>query len=139
MFFSSFIWAYSITWVDYWSSMFSSGYPSFIRYCLTFSRWSPWSIICPFFAVPPQAQKLFSCWAIFAKFVFLSFIPSTMVVGLPNFRVSSLMRILCCSFSISLQTHKSLGSPHIGQISAMTLKSTIAMEVYKIYKFCINN
>jgi len=102
--------------------MFSSGYPSSTRYWRTFSRWSPWSIIWPFFAVPPQAQKVFSFWARLARFVFLSFMPSSMVVGLPNLRVSSLMRILCCSFSISLQTHKSFGSPHVGQISAMTLK-----------------
>ena len=61
-----------------------------------------------------------------ARFAFLSFMPSTMVVGLPNLRVSSLMRILCCSLSISLQTHKSLGSPHVGQISAMMLKLSIA-------------
>jgi len=43
------------------------------------------------------------------------------VVGLPNFRVSSRMRIFCCSFSISLHAHKSLGSPHVGQISAIIL------------------
>lgn len=84
--------------------------------------------------MPPHAQKFFSFWARLARFVFLSFIPSTIVVGLPHFLVSSLMRILCCSFPISLQTHKSLGSPHIGQMSAMMLRLTIAMAIYKIFK-----
>ena len=54
--------------------------------------------------------------------VFLASMPSTIVDGLPNFRVSSRMRILCCSFSISPQAHKSFGSPHVGQISAMMLR-----------------
>jgi len=60
--------------------------------------------------------------------------PSIMVVGLPNFRVSSLMRILCCSFSISPQTHKSFGSPHVEQTSAMTLISELPTDVYKSFK-----
>ena len=44
----------------YWTSMFSSGYPVLMRYSRIFSRWSPWSIMRPFFAVPPQAQKPFN-------------------------------------------------------------------------------
>jgi hypothetical protein len=48
------------------------------------------------------------------------------------------MRILCCSFPISPQTHRSLGSPHIGQISAMMLNTTIPAAVYKIFKFQIH-
>ena len=57
--------------------------------------------------------------------------PSIMVVGLPNFRVSSRMRIFCCSFSISLHAHKSLGSPHVGQISAIMLQAVMVVGIYK--------
>ena len=78
-------------------------------------------MIWPFLAVPPHAQKPFSLCAMSARFESSS-MPSIMVVGLPNFLVSSLMRIRCCSFSISPQTHKSFGRPHVGQTSAMTLK-----------------
>ena len=70
----------------------------------------------------------------FAKFMFLSSMPSITVVGLPNFLVSSLTRILCCSFSISPQTHKSFGSPHVEQTSAMTLNSELAPAIYKSFK-----
>src|SRR5208283_3357890 len=66
--------------------------------------------------------------------MFLSSIPSITVVGLPNFRVSSLTRILCCSFSISPQTHKSLGSPHVEQTSAMTLNIKLSSAIYKSFK-----
>ena len=66
--------------------------------------------------------------------MFLSSMPSITVVGLPNFRVSSLTRILCCSFSISPQTHKSFGSPHVEQTSAMTLNSELASGIYKSFK-----
>ncbi len=54
----------------------------------------------------------------------LSSMPSTIVVGLPNFRVSSRIRMRCCSFSISPQAHKSFGSPQVGQISAMMLSGS---------------
>jgi hypothetical protein len=60
--------------------------------------------------------------------------PSTIVFALPNFLVSSLMRIRCCSFSISPQTHKSFGSPHVEQTSAMTLKHSIVTAIYKSFK-----
>ena len=67
----------------------------------------------------------------------MSSIPSTIVDGLPNLRVSSRIRIRCCSFSISPQTHKSFGSPHVGQTSAMTLKRRMETLVYKSFKaFC---
>ncbi len=56
------------------------------------------------------------------------------VVGLPNFRVSRRMRIRCCSFSISPQTHKSFGSPHVVQTSAMNLTLCIVAEIYKTFK-----
>ena len=105
-----------------------------MRKMRTLSRWSPCSMIRPFFEVPPQAQKPFSFWAMFARFEFRSSMPSMMVVGLPNFLVSSLMRILCCSFSISPQTHKSFGSPHVEQTSAMTLKHSIVIGIYKSFK-----
>ena len=98
------------------------------------SRWSPCNMICPFLLVPPHAQKVFSFCAMFAKFMFLSSMPSITVVGRPNFRVSSLTRILCCSFSISPQTHKSFGSPHVEQTSAMTLNNELASEIYKSFK-----
>ena len=109
-------------WGGYWSSTFSSGYPIFMRYSRTLSRWSPCSITKPFFAVPPHAQKALSLWARSARSVVFSSMPSMTVVGLPNFLVSSRMRIRCCSFSISPQTHKSFGSPHVGQTSAMALR-----------------
>jgi hypothetical protein len=48
------------------------------------------------------------------------------------------MRIRCCSFSISPQTHKSFGSPHVEQTSAMTLKHSIVMEIYKSFKLKIH-
>ena len=60
--------------------------------------------------------------------------PSMMVVDLPNFLVSSRMRIRCCSFSISPQTHRSFGCPHVEQTSAMTLNSELATAVYKSFK-----
>jgi len=62
--------------------------------------------------------------------------PSITVVGLPNFLVSSLMRIRCCSFSISPQTHRSFGSPQVVQTSAMTLTVELAVAVYKSFKGC---
>jgi hypothetical protein len=68
------------------------------------------------------------------KFEFLSSMPSIMVVALPNFRVSSRMRIRCCSFSISPQTHRSLGSPHVEQTSAMTLNRELSPAIYKSFK-----
>src|SRR5665647_830991 len=68
------------------------------------------------------------------KFEFLSSIPSIMVVALPNFLVSSRMRMRCCSFSISPQTHRSLGSPHVEQTSAMTLNRELAPAIYKSFK-----
>jgi len=60
--------------------------------------------------------------------------PSTMVVGLPNFLVSSRIRIRSCSFSISPQTHKSFGSPHVVQTSAMNLNNELSSEIYKSFK-----
>ena len=68
------------------------------------------------------------------KFEFLSSMPSIMVVALPNFLVSSRMRMRCCSFSISPQTHRSLGSPHVEQTSAMTLNRELARAIYKSFK-----
>jgi len=68
------------------------------------------------------------------KFEFLSSMPSIMVVALPNFLVSSRMRMRCCSFSISPQTHRSLGSPHVEQTSAMTLNRELAPAIYKSFK-----
>ena len=118
----------------YWSSMFSCGYPIFIRYSLTRSRWSPCSMICPFLWVPPQAQYVLSFCAMLCKSEFLSSIPSMMVVALPNFRVSRRMRIRCCSFSISPQTQRSLGNPHVEQTSAMTLNNEIISDIYKSFK-----
>jgi hypothetical protein len=69
-----------------------------------------------------------------ARFEFRSSMPSTIVFALPNFLVSSLMRIRCCSFSISPQTHKSFGSPHVEQTSTMTLKHSIVIAIYKSFK-----
>jgi len=68
------------------------------------------------------------------KFEFLSSIPSIMVVALPNFRVSRRIRMRCCSFSISPQTHRSLGSPHVEQTSAMTLIRELSTGIYKSFK-----
>jgi len=116
--------------------MFSSGYPVLMRYSRILSRGSPCSIMRPFFAVPPQAQKPFNFWAMLARFEFRSSMPSITVVGLPNFLVSSLMRIRCCSFSISRQTHRSFGSPHVVQTSAMTLIDSNVVGVYKSFKGC---
>ena len=75
----------------------------------------------PFLCVPPQAQNDLSLCAISWRLSFLSSMPSMMVVGLPNFLVSRRMRMRCCSFSISPQTQRSFGSPHVGQTSAMNL------------------
>ncbi len=91
-------------------------------------------MIKPFFAVPPQAQKPFNFWAMLARSVVFSSMPSITVDGLPNFLVSRRMRIRCCSFSISPQTHKSFGSPHVVQTSAMTLNHSIVNGVYKSFK-----
>jgi hypothetical protein len=44
------------------------------------------------------------------------------------------MRIRCCSFSISPQTHKSFGSPHVVQTSAMNLTLCMVTEIYKSFK-----
>ena len=53
----------------------------------------------------------------------LSFSPSMMVTALPNFLVSKRTLMRCCSLLISLQTHMSFGSPHVGQISGIVLKA----------------
>jgi hypothetical protein len=105
-----------------------------MRYSRTRSRWSPCSMIRPFLWVPPHAQYPLSFCAMLERFAFLSSMPSMMVLGLPNFRVSSRMRIRCCSFSISPQTHKSFGSPHVEQTSAMTLKTEVSTVIYKSFK-----
>jgi hypothetical protein len=105
-----------------------------MRNSRTRSRWSPWSMIRPFLLVPPHAQYVLSFCAMLGKSEFLSSMPSIMVVDLPNFLVSRRMRILCCSFSISPQTHRSLGSPHVEQTSAMTLNSELSTDVYKSFK-----
>jgi hypothetical protein len=91
-------------------------------------------MICPFLLGPPHAQYVLSFWAMLDKFEFLSSIPSMMVVALPNFLVSRRMRIRCCSFSISPQTHRSFGSPHVEQTSAMTLTRELSTEIYKSFK-----
>jgi len=83
-----------------------------------------------FFAVPPQAQNVLSFWASLPRSVFLSSMPSMMVTALPHLRVSSLTLILCCSLLISLQTHMSVGSPHVEQISAMMLVLFMMGENY---------
>lgn len=91
-------------------------------------------MICPFLWVPPHAQYVLSFCAMIDKFEFLSSMPSIMVVALPNFLVSRRMRMRCCSFSISPQTHRSLGSPHVEQTSAMTLNSELSSAIYKSFK-----
>ncbi len=91
------------------------------RYSSTFSRWSPWSRIWPFLAVPPQAQYAFIFWASLPMSISLVSMPSMMVTALPNFLVSKRTLIRCCSLLISPQTHMSFGNPHVGQISAMML------------------
>ena len=91
-------------------------------------------MIKPFFAVPPQAQKLLRFLAIVARLLLRSSMPSITVDGLPNFLVSRRMRIRCCSFSISPQTHKSFGSPHVVQTSAMNLRVRLVLDVYKSFK-----
>ncbi len=83
------------------------------------SRWSPWSMICPLLAVPPQAQNVFIFCARRPMSVSFVSMPSMMVTGLPNFLVSKRTLIRCCSLLISLQTHMSWGSPHVGQISGI--------------------
>jgi len=105
-----------------------------MRKSRTRSRWSPCNIIKPFLDVPPHAQKAFSLWAMSARSVVFSSMPSMTVVGLPNFLVSRRMRIRCCSFSISPQTHKSFGSPQVVQTSAMNLTVSMVTEIYKIFK-----
>jgi len=92
-----------------------------MRYSDTLSLWSPWSIIWRFLAVPPQAQKAFIFCASRPMSMSLSFMPSMTVTALPNFLVSKRILMRCCSLLISLQTHMSLGSPHVGQISAIVL------------------
>jgi len=79
-------------------------------------------MISSFFAVPPQAQKDLSFWAKRLRFASLLLMPSTMVTAFPHFLVSKRTRILCCSFPISSQTQISVGSPQVGQISAMILE-----------------
>ena len=106
-----------------------------MRYWRTRSRWSPWSIINPALDVPPQAQKALSLCAMSARSVVFSSIPSITVVGLPNFLVSRRMRMRCCSFSISPQTQRSFGSPHVVQTSAMTVSPLgLVTEIYKSFK-----
>ena len=87
-------------------------------------------MIKPALEVPPQAQKPLSLCAISARSVVFSSKPSITVVGRPNFRVSRRMRIRCCSFSISPQTQRSLGSPQVVQTSAMTFSPTHWSSAY---------
>jgi len=56
-----------------------------------------------------------------------------MVTARPHLRVSKRTLIRCCSLLISPQTHMSLGSPHIGQISAMSLTLSFVCELFKIF------
>ena len=88
-------------------------------------------MISPFLCVPPHAQYVLSFCAMLVKLEFLSSMPSMMVFDLPNFRVSRRMRIRCCSFSISPQTHRSFGSPQVEQTSAMIL-STVKWQLMYI-------
>ena len=85
----------------------------------------------PFLCVPPHAQNDLSLCAMSSRSVVFSSMPSMTVVGLPNFLVSRRMRMRCCSFSISPQTQRSLGSPHVGQTSAMNLTLWMVEGVYK--------
>jgi hypothetical protein len=39
----------------------------------------------------------------------------------------------CCSLPISVHTHMSLGSPHVGQISAMLLNYLKNIGVFKTF------
>jgi hypothetical protein len=90
-------------------------------------------MISSFFAVPPQAQKALSFWANLLRFASLSLMPSTMVTAFPHFLVSKRTRIRCCSFPISSQTQMSVGSPQVGQISAMILTTKVFIAIYKIF------
>ena len=96
------------------------------------SRWSPCRMIWLFLAVPPQAHTALSFFDSCTRLVSLSLRPSMMVTARPHLRVSKRTLIRCCSLLISPQTQMSRGSPHIGQISAMTL---IVSLVWSYLKF----
>lgn len=101
-----------------------------MRKDFTLSRWSPCNMIWLFLDVPPQAQWALSFWASLPRSLSLLSMPSMIVTSLPHFRVSKRSLILCCSLPISLQTHMSIGSPHIAQISAMILNMKIMNLCY---------
>jgi len=108
---------------SYCTVMLSIGNPISVRRPLIFLRWSPWRIICPFFAVPPHAQEAFSCRAMRLRSSLFLSTPSMTVIALPHFLVSRRTVILCCCRLKSSQTQMSLGSPQTGQISAIIFQS----------------
>src|SRR3989338_616963 len=76
-------------------------------------RWSPRSSMWPCLYVPPVASFDLSWLATSLAF---SFIPSTIVIGLSNFRFSTQIFIFCPSRPRPAHTHKYSSRPHVEQL-----------------------
>src|SRR5712692_293497 len=72
-----------------------------------------------FFEVPPQAQYVFSLVARSWRLTLFPSMPSTIVAGLPHFRISMRTFTVCCSMLMVLQTQRSFGRPQVEQTSAI--------------------
>src|SRR6266571_4704840 len=99
--------------------MLASGKPYPTRTFFTLSRWSPCRMMALFLEVPPQAQYVFSFVARSGRLMLFPSIPSTIVAGLPHFRISMRTFTVCCSMLMVLQTQRSLGRPQVEQTSAI--------------------
>src|SRR2546425_6329661 len=115
--------------------MLVSGNPYPTRTFLTLSLWSPWRMMLLFLEVPPHAQYVFSLVAKSCRFTLFPSIPSTMVAGLPHFRISMRTFTVCCSMLIVPQTHMSLGRPQVEQTSAILAAQCSLVIVHVLSMF----
>src|SRR2546428_14190648 len=84
-----------------------------------------------FLEVPPQAQYVLSFVASSERITLFPSMPSTMVAGLPHFRISIRTFTVCCSMLIVPQTHRSLGRPQVEQTSAILEAKDSFVVVHK--------
>src|SRR2546425_3665849 len=111
--------------------MLASGKPYPTRTFFTLSRWSPCRMMALFLEVPPQAQYVFSFVARSGRSTLFPSMPSTMVAGLPHFRISMRNFTVCCFMLIVPQTHRSLGRPQVEQTSAILEAKDSFVVVHK--------
>src|SRR2546428_8866711 len=84
-----------------------------------------------FLEVPPQAQYVLSFVARSERLTLFPSMPSTMVAGLPHFRISIRTFTVCCPMLIVPQTHRSLGRPQVDQTSPILQAKDSFVVVYR--------